>query len=61
MSSFYGGVSALAFDPQYVASFYMPVFTVDENDVLIIKNYTKEKPSRLVNNDGVLDIITDKV
>ncbi len=46
MSSFYGGVSATAFLEDYVATFYLPVFTL-QNGVLTIKNYGKKLQSKL--------------
>ena len=58
MSSFYGdGIPITSLDKEYIASFYMPIFT-EKNQVLMIKNYSKQFVSSFVNDDGVLQLDT---
>ena len=57
MSSFYGSVG-VAFNKEYVSTFYLPVFEL-EDDILTIKNKFEQKPSHLTNQGGNLDIETD--
>ena len=62
MNSFYGGLNVAALDPEYLASFYMPVFVLEQLDngetVLTIKNYHKDFRSHLENDGNTLDIET---
>lgn len=61
-SSFYGGVNVAALDKEYLASFYMPMFAIEQingENILTIKNYNTELVSILQGNpNGILSLET---
>ena len=61
-SSFYGGLNIAALDKEYLASFYMPIFVIEQingENILTIKNYNKELISMLQSNsNGILSLET---
>lgn len=61
-SSFYGGLNIAALDKEYLASFYMPIFVIEQingENILTIKNYNKELVSMLQSNsNGILSLET---